>query len=150
MWIIILVLFSWNAFLEYFQAHYVRFEIKILLRARLHVPSPCHCPSKSPSKYNTVPMVMDRLTDRWSSEPILSININLTVTVTDTGDGDGTCKWTQTVMVMEHLLDNSFGGGWTSAGFSTVKSCLLNRYVSLHIAKWNAGCLFGTGKCNIT
>ena len=50
----------------------------------LHVPSPCPSPLKSLSKSINVPMVTDCLTDRLSSEPILSINVNLMVTVTET------------------------------------------------------------------
>ena len=43
------------------------------IKARLHVPSLCPCPSP--------PMGTNHLTDRLGSEPILSINVNLTETV---------------------------------------------------------------------
>ena len=42
------------------------------------------CPSKSPSKFIIVPMVMDHLMGRLVSEPILSINVNLTEKGTET------------------------------------------------------------------
>ena len=52
------------------------------LKALLQVPSPSPCPS--PPKSIIVPMMMGRLTDRLSSEPILSVSVNLTVTKTMT------------------------------------------------------------------
>ena len=51
------------------------------LRACLHVPSSCPCPSKSPSKFNIVSMVMNRL----DSKSMLSTSVNVTVAVVETG-----------------------------------------------------------------
>ena len=72
------------------------FEQIFKLRACLHVPSPCPCPSPSPSpsKFSIEPVVMDRLTGRLGSEPILSMRVNLTVAVDGDEDGDGMCKQT--------------------------------------------------------
>ena len=47
----------------------------------ISVPSP----SPSPSKFNTVPMVTDCLTERMGPKLILSVNVNLTVTVMEMG-----------------------------------------------------------------
>ena len=70
------------------------FEQIFKLRACLHVPSPCPCPSKSLSTFTIVSMVMDHLTGRLGSEPILSMRVNLTVAVDGDEDGDGMCKQT--------------------------------------------------------
>ena len=57
----------WNAFLFLFCFVLDR-EGGQSLRACLQIPSPCTCRSKSPSKFNIVPMVTDRLTD-WVRNP---------------------------------------------------------------------------------
>ena len=58
------------------------------IKVRLHLPYPAFCPS--PSKFNIVPIVKDRLTDRFGSESILSFSVNFG----GDRDGDGMCKWT--------------------------------------------------------
>ena len=61
------------------------------LRACLQIPSPRTCRSKSPSKFNIVPMVTDRLTDS-------ACQCKFDSGRDGDGDRDGICKRTLTVL----------------------------------------------------
>ena len=64
------------------------------IKVCLHVPSPYS------SKFNIVPMVMNRLTDRIGAEPILSFkrSVSIDIMLNIDGDGKGVCKQTITVI----------------------------------------------------
>ena len=61
------------------------------LRACLQIPSPRTCRSKSPSKFNILPMVTDRLTDS-------ACQCKFDSGRDGDGDRDGICKRTLTVL----------------------------------------------------
>ena len=69
--------------------------------ACLHVPSPSPCPS--PSKFNIVPMEMDRLMAEWVTILPVKWTVTIGTMLNFDGDGDGhrdgdgTCKQTFTV-----------------------------------------------------
>ena len=75
-------------------------NLVVLFKACLHVPSLSPCPSPSPSKFIIVPMETDCLTGRMGTEPILPVKRTITIGVMlhfdrdghGHGDRDGTCK----------------------------------------------------------
>ena len=71
----------------------------------LHVPCLYPCPSKSPSKFNIVPMVMDRLTNRLDLEPILFIRACLHIPSLSPCSSQSPSKFNIVPMEMDSLAD---------------------------------------------
>ena len=57
---------------------YFCITIEVMLRKCLHFLTPSQSPTPSPSSFIIVPMVMDHLTDRMGSTPILPVRLPIT------------------------------------------------------------------------
>ena len=91
----------------------------VTFKVRLHVPSMCPCPSKLPSKFIIVPMVMDHLMNRlrFGSYSVHQFKFD------DDCYGDGTCKRTFTVRVSEVYSAIHKAAGRAIPDFAWYNSC---------------------------